>query len=85
MEASVGLVEGVSVGGGEVEHGVGEGVTSRFLRHSRPSCRIMRALARRDWPERIIHPQPVSELKPSRSAKLRRRTEKEIPVLEEGS
>ena len=76
MDASVGCVGGV-VGG--------EGVTCAFRRHSRPRWRMIRALARRDWPERIMQPQPVSVLKPSRSAKLRRRTEKVIPELAEGS
>ena len=81
MDASVGWV----VGGGEDERGVGEGVGCGLRRHSRPRWSMMRALARRDWPERIMQPQPVSVLKPSRSAKLRSRTEKVIPELAEGS
>lgn len=64
---------------------MGDGVSWGFRRHSRPRWRMMRALARRDWPERIMQPQPVSVLKPSRSVKLRRRTEKVIPVLAAGS
>ena len=53
-----------------------EGVCLLGLRQSRPRCSIMRALASKDWPDLIIQPQPVSLLKPSRSARLRSRTEK---------
>ena len=82
MDASVGW----AVMGGEVGRGVVvEGVICELRRHSRPRWRMMRALARRDWPERIMQPQPVSVLKPSRSAKLRKRTEKVIPELADGS
>ena len=74
MEASVGVVVGVE-----------EGVDWWFRRHSRPRWRMVRALARRDWPDRIMQPHPLSLLKPSLSARLRSRTENVMPELAEGS
>ena len=46
---------------------------------------MIRALASRLCPERIIQPQPVSLLKPSRSARLRSRTAKVIEEVALGS
>lgn len=56
-----------------------------FLRQSRPWCSMIRALASRLCPERIIQPQPLSLLKPSRSARLRSRTAKVIEEVALGS
>ncbi len=52
------------------------------LRQSRPRWSIIRAFASRDCPERIIQPQPVSLLKPSRSVRFRNRTDQERPVVD---
>lgn len=82
------MIEGsLGVGGVGSVDGGGVGVDGKFRlrRHSRPRCSIIRALARSDWPDRIIHAQPVSLLNPSRSARLRRRTENVMPELAEGS
>lgn len=56
-----------------------------FLRQSRPLCRIIKALASRLCPERIIQPQPVSLLNPSRSARFRSLTAKVIDEAALGS
>ena len=53
-------------------------------RQSRPSCSMTRALASRDCPDLIIHPHPVSEVKPSLSARLRSLTAKVMPEEAEG-
>lgn len=54
-------------------------------RQERPAWRRRSEFARRDWPERIMQPQPVSLVKPSFSVRLRRRTVKVMLVETEGS
>lgn len=56
-----------------------------LLRQSRPWCKIIKALASRLCPDRIIQPHPVSLLKPSRSARLRNRTARVMDDVAEGS
>ena len=56
-----------------------------LLRQSRPCLRIIKVLASRLCPDRIMHPHPVSLLKPSRSVRLRSRTARVMDDIAVGS